>query len=901
MGDDWLPGKRDEDDIPDWLRDDESPQAAQERGEDVPAEGAADEIPDWLSSVLGVGTEAPGERESAPDWLTSETPTSLSGDETSAGGDRPAWLSGEDTPGEATPLSTEALTFDAWQAEQETESEPADPLLEEVPDWFEEAEQQAPEPTAEPVESPFAPEWFMGLEEQRVEGAPDWFHEASLADDADLLGDTDALADRILGGDVPTGEAVPDWFRDVEPPPTQAAGDVLAGTDEPADEALPDWMAALGGREEPAEPEAIPAPDWAAEPVDEAAEVEEPVATAEPADEALPDWMAALDGGEEPAEPEAIPAPDWAAESDDETAGVEEPVGAAEPADEAVPDWMAALTGEEPAREAEPTGAEGPLEAAKPVDEALPDWMAALVGEGEPAEPEAVPSPDWLEALGSEPPQPADEDVPDWLAVVDSALAEQALAGTTEAPASAEPAGERELPTTPLLDEEMPDWLAELRPEALDVIDGAVEEGEALEEGEVPEWLEAARPSDRFERLGVSAPPEVEVPAWVEALSPAALSQAAGPEQAGGEESAGPLAGLRGALPAEPLMSVPGAPELTTSLTVTDREHNRARLLESIVGELFPEIEEEEEGEPRKDKARRARPRKRLPLGRVMLSALLAVALIAPFFLPPGVLQPPSPPAMAAPALDAYAQIERVGRGDLVLVAFEHGAAEAVELESGARAVLAHLADRGARLMTLTTNPVGVMVGHRLVDEIAGDARPAPVDLGYLAGYLGGLRSLVARDVGMQAEPPARFGFDFRGDATNLNVRSMRESIKLIVLLPGQYEAMRAWLEQVGSVTGREDAGLPGVRVPMVAVVGAGIEPLAAAYWESGQLDGYVAGYAGALAYAERRGGAEEPFVAAEARQLSIAASIAVAVVVIALGNLWYALRGLLTRRRPRG
>src|SRR5690606_11432987 len=143
-------------------------------------------------------------------------------------------------------------------------------------------------------------------------------------------------------------------------------------------------------------------------------------------------------------------------------------------------------------------------------------------------------------------------------------------------------------------------------------------------------------------------------------------------------------------------------------------------------------------------------------------------------------------------------------------------------------------------IVLLTTNPVGALIGNRLVADVTQGGGEV-VNLGYLAGYLGGLRSLVARDENPQAAAPLRFGFDYRGEASGLDVDTLRESFRLIVVLPGQLDALRAWVEQVDSVTGRE--GLPGQPVPMVAVVGAGSEPVAAAYYESGQLEGYVTGY----------------------------------------------------------
>jgi hypothetical protein len=330
--------------------------------------------------------------------------------------------------------------------------------------------------------------------------------------------------------------------------------------------------------------------------------------------------------------------------------------------------------------------------------------------------------------------------------------------------------------------------------------------------------------------------------------------------------------------------------ELLQAMTMQFFEEQEAAAEDGEVGEDAEESEEAGKVAARARSTRRTR-RARLPLGRVLFSLILLAALIVPFFVDadpvaldaddiPGAVQ-----GMSA-LVDGLAVSSRPKR---VLVAFEYGTAEAGELDPAARVVLEHVAGSGGELVLLTTNPTGVIVGRRVVDETGA---AGVTDLGYLAGFLGGLRTLTGED-------PAQFSLDYGGEDSGLDIASIRADFSMIVVLTGRYEPLRAWLEQVNSVTGVEDEDEPLPPVPMVAVVSAGIEPAASAYYESGQLGGYVAGYADTVAYAQATGAAL-PFEDAASRHNSVTAGILAAVAVIVLVNLWYGLRAALRRRRGR-
>ncbi len=253
---------------------------------------------------------------------------------------------------------------------------------------------------------------------------------------------------------------------------------------EPAPEE--DWLARL--REMPAEEAPAPAEDENLPAWLKPAQAPEPVASEEhpawlkalretqaeetpleetPAEE-LPDWLKPPSETEAPTEPAPMPTtpieteptppveiekPDWLKET--------EP--APEPAVE-MPDWLKGLgpsaiteTAAESATEIlEPT----PSEPIEPVSEAeIPDWLKQL--KPQEIEPEPTPSEplsESLETIAAAPPTQVPvtgiegvEEIPDWLQTATVPLA--------ESPSEAAPA-----PIQPALPEEVPEWIAALKP-----------------------------------------------------------------------------------------------------------------------------------------------------------------------------------------------------------------------------------------------------------------------------------------------------------------------------------------------------------------------------------------------------------------------------------------------------
>lgn len=286
-------------------------------------------------------------------------------------------------------------------------------------------------PPSEKEQPPAAPIKGLSLPAKPYEPSPEEMTPAEPAPEEDWL----ARLREIPAEEAPApaeDENLPAWLK-----PAPAPAPVVS-------EEHPDWLKALREKQAEETPlEETPAeelPDWLKTP-------SETEALTEPAP------MPTTPIETEPTPPVEIEKPDWLKET--------EP--APEPEVE-MPDWLKGLgpsaateTEAEPATEMlEPT----PSEPIEPVSEAeIPDWLKQL----KPQEIEPEPTPgelliESLEPLAATPPTHVPvtgiegvEEIPDWLQTATVPLA--------ESPIEATPA-----PIQPALPEEVPDWIAALKP-----------------------------------------------------------------------------------------------------------------------------------------------------------------------------------------------------------------------------------------------------------------------------------------------------------------------------------------------------------------------------------------------------------------------------------------------------
>ncbi len=429
---------------------------------------------------------------------------------------------------------------------------------------------------------------------------------------------------------------------------------------------------------------------------------------------------------------------------------------------------------------------------------------------------------------------------------------------------------------SPLEEEERPEveaptWLAELQPSEVEaeVEEGApplpvVEGEEGLAPAELPDWL---RPPEGVE-AGLAP---AEIPAWLQAMRPAEVEEAAPEaEEAPLEavETRGLLAGIRGVLPIEPIISAPRIIEAREVPEKPGAGIEQASVFEEIVARRPPALTEVE-----------VRARKRIlgAAARWLIYLFVALAAIVPFLLP-GRWFDQADVIETTDTRDAHQAIEALDGNSFVLVAYDYDPSAAAEMNLQAEAVLRHLIERNSRVLIISLYPSGPEIAQETMERIAPDKYQYGenyVNLGYLPGQemalqVLGLNPLEAipgdyRDQKSLTDWPVMQGFDPGRGIQN---------VALIVLLTDSQSGLRSWVEQVVSFHG----------LKMVAGVTAAVKPYAVPYRDSNQLAGLISGLPGAAEYETIAG---RPSSAIDSLD-SLSAVHLVIVILMLVGNVEY-------------
>jgi hypothetical protein len=643
------------------------------------------------------------------------------------------------------------------------------------------------------------------------EGGADWLERIRPA--ADEAGEAEHEAP--TGGADQSGDQ-PDWLGRLRP----------AGAEEeegPPEGEVPDWLSS--GEEGRAQAEAEPAgevPDWLAR-IRERQEAEARVQASEPEPAPEEDWLGRLRAEElPPAKPELPPARPVPPPAPPEPAPVEsvppampkEPVSRPIFREEVFKDdrlFPAPDIGLEPEEE----GTESPpLPWNPPGDRLTPSRgfgrkpsagaeMAGDQGEGEkPARRGGLDSatePAWL----SEAREQADDELPHVPALVGDE-------------GSAPPSGS--LGDVELAPIDLPDWLSELKgapPQAKPEPEGLEDR---LAPATLPSWLEAMRPMETFR-------PVVEIQ----------------PEEEQQVEAAGPLAGLRGVLLAEPVVAMPHQSTAAAArLDVTERQF--------ALGDLLRRLVEEEE----RESPAAARGKRRLPLVRWAVAVVLMLAVILPSFIG----GPSFPvPALVPPGLPSLINlVNALPTEKPVLLVFDYEPAYSGELEAVAGPLLEHLMLRGLRLATVSTRPSGPPLAERLIQQ-NGETHQYTngedyLHLGYLPGGPAAVQ-LFAQDPHLAVAggfllPEGTTGATIWQSPVVRGVERLSDFGAVVVIAAGT-EIARTWVEQASPMLGE---------TPLVMVLSAGVEPLIRPYYEAldPQVDAVLAGLPAAVAYEQANG-----------------------------------------------
>jgi hypothetical protein len=358
---------------------------------------------------------------------------------------------------------------------------------------------------------------------------------------------------------------------------------------------------------------------------------------------------------------------------------------------------------------------------------------------------------------------------------------------------------------------ELPDWLAELKQTAPPEKGPVEEVPPDIAPATLPSWLEAMRPIDTFRSV-------VEIEAEEEQVI----------------ESAGPLAGLRGALMAEPVVAMPRAASVSAArLEVTERQYAQAELLHRMV--------EEEDRELPEARAERAR----LPFVRWVIAFLLILAVALPTFMSLQSGEGFPLPVLRPRDLDPlFELVERASIDQPALVIFDYTPGYNGELDAVASPLLEHMLTRGLRVATLSTQPTGPALAEGLLSRL-GENGQTYIHLGYLSGGPTAVQLFVASP--REAAPkgfnlPEELERQTSWESPILEGVSRLSDFSMVVVITAGPENARTWVEQAYPWKGE---------TPLVMVLSTGAEPLVRPYYEAlePQVDAILTSLPAAVAY----------------------------------------------------
>ncbi|MAT99708.1 MAG: hypothetical protein CL608_21420, partial [Anaerolineaceae bacterium] len=212
----------------------------------------------------------------------------------------------------------------------------------------------------------------------------------------------------------------------------------------------------------------------------------------------------------------------------------------------------------------------------------------------------------------------------------------------------------------------------------------------------------------------------------------------------------------------------------------------------------------------------------------VWLRVVLAILLIAAVLVGlrgPNIVATDAPVPANVQAVDAAVS---AAAGQPVLLAVEYTPAMAGELTPQAELLLAHLAANGSPVIITSQYAAGTAVANNLATAAN------PQMIGYVPGESIGLRQL-GDCLGGRNECE-----QLNGRLLSTDIQADLSQIGLIIVLTGDRDNLVNWIEQVGSVAGD---------VPIVAGVTQALTPLANGYATTGQLSGLLGGAPDAAAY----------------------------------------------------
>ena len=516
------------------------------------------------------------------------------------------------------------------------------------------------------------------------------------------------------------------------------------------------------------------------------------------------------------------------------------------PVSTGTPQWLSGLSMDEPAPAAPGTPSSQPP-AAK---DGVPDWLASFqsdfsdnqLPEEQPAALDPGMTPDWL--IRSQTDENASDASPSGISNV--FLEDDSLQSATEQ-------------SRPFSMEDMPDWLAQMSPP---------------DEAIITEPFDTQPAKEKDEEITLAA---AELPSWVQAMRPIESATPETPvlvEDDDRVEKVGPLAGLRGILPAETLTSeVRKPPIYPVSLQVSDKQRINAALFESILSS---------ELQPQTTPHIRTFPSQRIL--RVVIAVVLILAVWLPIWRGSQVM--PLPGYLPVEVAAVQQSINALAPGSTVLIAVDYEPALAGEVEAVASGMVAQLMSKSANIILISTNPMGPVLSEHLLNQAqlsqpAYDISTKTLNLGYLAGGPSGLFNFAIQP---QATTPWTVDQKTAWDQPLLKDKSFADFAGVFVLTESA-DTARTWVEQVKPALGS---------VPLFMITSAQVAPMIRPYYDAGQIQGFVSGLTGGAIFEESSAASNLSSTYWDAYQ----AGILIAIALLAIGGLIFIGNIVFTRRK---
>ena len=370
----------------------------------------------------------------------------------------------------------------------------------------------------------------------------------------------------------------------------------------------------------------------------------------------------------------------------------------------------------------------------------------------------------------------------------------------------------------------------------------STEEGAGEAEGlDLPGWLsrESSRGESKVEKSSPTA-------SWLEEMRPGYDPTPTRPARRPDTiERAGPLAGLRGVLSAEPDAVRSRKTVVSPSqLKITANQRVHADLLKSLL---------EEEGQPKE-----VSPRSSISSEYFLRWGILLVLLLVLIWPALTGAQDAPLPEYLEEAAELNRLVNQLPENARVLVGFDYDPGLSAEVEAAASPVVDHLMSRGAYLTLVSTSPTGPVLAERFIKIThgahlyTGDIQY--VNLGYIPGGPVGLLNFVESP--QRALPYSLDGVAAWETADHDSLPPLEgiagiQDFSMIMVLVDDPDTARAWVEQVGTRLNEPES-----LTSLVMVTSAQVEPMILPYYVSSprQIHGVVAGLRGGAAYAHLTG-----------------------------------------------